>query len=186
LSRLFKLLLVSFVAFQVAGCSKNLTPKLAGKILIQQCRFPREFWEPVEVISVGMETQNGKILRDLGWLHYENLKGMPYPVIDLGTMSLTDEGKKYILSFIQPQAQLNVKIGKEIFQKVTGVKTDGKSALVEYDILLTDLTPYAKRMGTGNGSEGVMSSGSAEFSLYDDGWRLKKLTDPFRPNPQEF
>lgn len=58
-------------------------------------------------------------------------------------------------------------------QDVTGIKLigEGKRAMVEYTINYEDVTPFSALIKTNfNG----VSTYTAYFSLYDDGWRLEK------------
>jgi hypothetical protein len=86
-------------------------------------------------------------------------------------ITITDEGKKYLIS--KEGTNCTVKIVEVHFGEITGIISGGKHATVEFTQIFKNVTPFGKIMRF---KEGKIYPKSAEFLLYDDGWRIQGVS----------
>jgi len=84
-------------------------------------------------------------------------------------VSITDEGKKYLIQ--DNDKSYRVKLWETDIVEITGIQEmkESKSAKVDYTISNKSITPFGDCFGDKN----QVTSLSAYFSLYDDGWRIQ-------------
>jgi protein-arginine kinase len=84
-------------------------------------------------------------------------------------VSLSDEGKKYLVQ--DNDKSYLVKLWETDIAEITGIQEmkESKSAKVDYTISNKSITPFGDCFGDKN----QVTSLSAYFSLYDDGWRIQ-------------
>jgi hypothetical protein len=85
-------------------------------------------------------------------------------------VSLTDEGKKYLLK--ETNNNFDVKLWETILNDVTGIQEmdQQKTAKVDYTISNKNITPFGESFSNKNET----TQKTIYFSLYDDGWRINK------------
>lgn len=84
-------------------------------------------------------------------------------------VSLTDEGKKYLLQ--DTDNSFKVKLWETNLDEITGIQEmeQEKSAKVDYTTSNKNVTPFGENFSDKNKT----TQKTIYFSLYDDGWRIK-------------
>ncbi len=101
----------------------------------------------------------------------------------IATVSLTDAGKKYLVAEtaagFQVKAGYQVKINEIVFGEVTGIQMNEqfKVAEVYYTLKKANGTPFGGNVST----EPIERK--ATFTLFDDGWRIQKLSSEMLSSP---
>ena len=82
---------------------------------------------------------------------------------------LTEEGSKYLVK--EDDNSYNVKLWETEINQIQGIKEmkDIKIAVVEYSLHNINITPFGQTFSDKDEVRQI----SANFSLYDDGWRLR-------------
>lgn len=166
-------LLVALLLF--ASCSSNdLDREKAFKLLQENKTYPKVIDQEIytgdpayakKVLEAGLE--------ESGLVAVQRTR----KIMDIGKpiVYFTDKAKPYVLPQTQEDkesAVWRVKIADEVLEEVTGIQLleGGKNAVVEYQTAYKNITPFfklAKYSLTGKNSR------KANFSLYDDGWRIE-------------
>ena len=101
-----------------------------------------------------------------------------YSLMDVGKplVAFTEKSKPYLLSTPEEDKKISVQLVKLADIKlgsITGIKTaeDGKSVIVDYYETYQNISPFSKITSKNFDKKNLKT---AYFSLYDDGWRLKK------------
>jgi len=159
------------------SCSNNreLSREEAMNLIRQEMRYPKvidydiycgdpEFAK--RVLDAGLEAQGLVNVQ-----RTQKLRDVSKPIIQF-----SGKAQPYLLSTPEKDKAINVqkvKLADEELQEVTGVKitNDGKSAVAEYTTTYKNVTPFSTLVNT-NFKE--KDTRTANFSLYDDGWRLEK------------
>jgi hypothetical protein len=83
------------------------------------------------------------------------------------TVTLTDEGKKYLVK--DADGAYHLKADELTFGEVTGIQINEqlKTAVADYTLKRTNLTPFGSNIST------QPITKQATFALFDDGWRIK-------------
>ncbi|MDQ6812812.1 MAG: hypothetical protein M3040_03600 [Bacteroidota bacterium] len=160
----------------IAGCtSKELNREEAFKLIKQGKRYPRVLdydlycGDPEhakKVLDAGLEAQGLLTVQ-----RTQKLREIGSPLIHF-----TKKAQGYFLATPESDKSSNIqklKLADEELVEVTGIKTgqSGKDAVVEYSTTYKNLTPFSVLVPT-NFKQGPMHN--ANFTLYDDGWRLEK------------
>lgn len=161
----------------LSGCSNNkeLSREEAINLIREEMEYPKvidydiycgdpEFAK--KVLDAGLETQGLVTVQ-----RTRKLGDVEKPIIQFSS-----EAQPYLLPTPEKDKSINVqkvKLAEEELQEVTGVKitNDGKSAVAEYTITYKDVTPFSTLVNTNFKEKDTYT---ANFSLYDDGWRLEK------------
>ncbi len=165
----------------MAGCSddkRELSREEAMNIIKQETTYPKvidydlfcgdpEFAK--KVLDAGLETQGLLTVQ-----RTQKLGDVGKPIIQL-----SGKAQPYLLPTPEKDKSINiqkVKLAEEELKEVTGIKMmeDGKTAVAEYTTTFSNVTPFSELVNTDFKKENTRQ---ATFSLYDDGWRLKKKQD---------
>lgn len=178
----------------VSGCSQDLSRNEAREIIINHFKYPvpvtKELDIGSEIISYRMSRKWLETLKREGLINYTYHR--PIGLSDVVSVSLTDEGKKYVIGDIATrgwlkgakagQKYVKVKLAEKQFLEITGLKkSDDKiEAVVEYTWKYGNFTPFSKGwrplLGAlvrgGFYDENKMHKVQVHMALYDDGWRI--------------
>lgn len=170
-------ILLSIICLAIAGCNskKELTREEAFRLIQRGKGYPKTIdydlycGDPKyakQVIDAGLET--------MGFVSVERTQKLG----EVGNplIHLTDKAKPYLLPTPASDQSGNIqkiKVADEDLIEVTGVNTgtSGKDAVVEYKTAYKNLTPFSVLVGTNFKQQATRK---ANFTLYDDGWKLEK------------
>jgi hypothetical protein len=173
-----KLTLLSALFFLLlAGCNSNkeLTREEALNLIQQGKNYPKVIdydlycGDPKyakKAMDAGLESQGFVTVK-----RTQKLAEVGSPLIHF-----TDKAKPYLLPTPSGDKSSHIqklKLGDEALVEITGIKTgpSGKDAVVEYTTAYKNLTPFAVLAATNLEQQAIRK---ANFTLYDDGWRLEK------------
>ena len=90
---------------------------------------------------------------------------------NLVNISLTDEGKKYVIPNHPGSQDVHIKFADKEFVQIVGIKlaAGNKEADVEYTWKFSKSTPFV-----GRELSSELNKEHAKFALYDDGWRIEE------------
>lgn len=170
-------LLAAVFCLILAGCNSNkeLSREEALNLIRQGKNYPKVIdydlycGDPKyakKAIDAGLESQGLVTVQ-----RTQKLAEVGSPLIQF-----TDKATPYLLptpSSDKSSHIQKVKLGDEELVEITGIKTgpSGKDAVVEYTTAYKKLTPFAV-LATTNWEQ--QATRKANFTLYDDGWRLEK------------
>lgn len=183
------LITILLLQFFLCSCSRNLSRKEAGNLIIKYCGYPKPITYEVRIGSkLPFEKEKAKyydLLKDLGLINIVHLGKVniywgPYVIgsYDAVNITLTDLGEKFVtkeyFDYVKGKV-VELKYAEKQFDEVTGIAMVDKShAKVKYRWKIAIINP--------SGGEGYWHSeeyfkensgeGTAYFELYDDGWRV--------------
>lgn len=162
----------------ITGCSdakKELKREEALRLIKQETAYPKvvdydlfcgdpEFAK--KVLDAGLETQGLLTVQ-----RTQKLGDVGKPIIQL-----SGKAQPYLLPTSERDKSINiqkVKLAEEELKEITDIQMmeDGKTALAEYTTIYKDVTPFSALVNTDFKKE---DTHQANFTLYDDGWRLEK------------
>jgi hypothetical protein len=168
--------ILSIFYLLILGCtSKELSREEASRLIRQQGRYPKVIDYDIycsdpkyakKAIDAGLESEGLVTVQ-----RTQRLADVGNPLI-----SFTERAKPYLLATPPKDKAADVqkvKLADADLVEVTGVQTvnDGKNAIVEYTTAYKNLTPFSVLASTNFKQQ---TSRKANFSLYDDGWKLNK------------
>jgi hypothetical protein len=162
----------------IAGCSddrRELSREEAMNLIKQETAYPKvvdydlfcgdpEFAK--KVLDAGLETQGLLTVQ-----RTQKLGDVGKPIIEL-----SGKAQPYLLPTPEKDKSINVqkvKLAEKELKEITGIKMteDGKTAVAEYTTTYKNVTPFSALVNTDFKKE---DTHQANFTLYDDGWRLEK------------
>jgi hypothetical protein len=191
------LFLVSLSLWIILGCGNNLTREKAFEIL--NINMPKI--TGIMLMNVDLESNSDDIKRinnlaSEGMISYRKQKIFG-DYERYGIIINLSKSKNYYLGGVRaellPSAGHKVVLAERKLVAVTGIKmfNNNKEAEVDFNWKIDNISPFGKavqhRRGVitmGSliheempiGSENTQYSGTAFMSLYDDGWRIEKVT----------
>lgn len=190
-NRIVTSIMFLFVSIFLLSCSKNLSREKAEVLIIKKFNLPRtETMQikktyyvknyslgtgfcPVGIYSGSSENMYSNYkqliegLQSNGMVLVKEDKRIENSICWIwADVSLTDEGKKYLVN--ESDKQYELKTCEIVFGEITGIQIQEqfKVAEVNYTLIRKNITPFGSNISKEHETR------SASFSLFDDGWRI--------------
>jgi len=161
------------VPLLVIGCGpKELSRSEAKQLLIESKTYPK-------VIDYDIYCSDGRVANKVAGGQLEQNGFVVVSKVRTGDkpfFTFTEKASPFLLETSQRDKEVDiqkVKLADEILVEVTGITSaeDGKKAVVEYTTRIENISPFAALLDREIKSAATRK---ANFTLYDDGWRLEK------------
>ena len=187
---MLEILSMGIIVFFMSGCSKTLSRDEAETLIKQKHNLPQI--ETVKIVKNYHKSHYGdrggfgmEIVTIVTSPYYSEFKTMLDGLQSKGlitvnetkeynggihytwaTVSLTDEGKKYLVK--ESRGEYEIKSAEITFGQITGIQMNDQAKVAEADYTLQriNITPF------GSASSNDIMNRHQSFSLYDDGWRI--------------
>jgi len=190
--RLFYATLI-MMCVATTACSQNLTRATAKEIITRSLHFPTtdtrailakyvwgngHYWQMSPPAIIDDSVRPEIMYLTSHFLMTESYVPGPGVGYNYIWLEFTDQSRPFMVKHSDPN-QYNdyhtVKICDFIIDEITGIRTNGDTAVVEYTLRRTNWTPfgeYYRQVDPDKYPEVVEQS--TELQKYDDGWRVKK------------
>lgn len=197
MKKLFSFILISVLVFLTLSATKTFSRRYAlqaiRKTIVKEPKTTFLTTGEVRITGARMtmdyligtkEADAIRMMKNSGLIVINRVTKETVPPSDwYKVLELTEEGKKYLIKYEKNYADIivaaKVKLADLKVTKVTGIQvlSEWGGGEAEFEYIFENLTPFAMCFIDFGSYEHLkeIGTGTASFSLYDDGWRLTRI-----------